>query len=774
MSACARKRPPVSAEVTDEDVLAERAAPAAGSHTVATAPRPVHRLGGLLRGAPEWLVTVGVGILAALISVIPQWRGTFFYYVGDNVESFIPLWHEVGAALREGHWPGFDPGAWTGGNLVGEAAYGMFNPVTLANAVVVSGFDDLSLAAFTVMVEFLAILAMGTYLLAREYGAGRVPAVLVATAIPVSGFTLWYEASGWPAGLMAFTWVTHFWWSARRHARGRLIPLVPFLFGFLAMTTGNPYAALGLVVVLVAIGVELLLQRQFTRLAHLVVMGACVGAVALLVFLPLLGTSSVSARQQLADLVNDTFLVPDLGDLAGASSPTYLPSILNWNGAVLETLPSTYLAWFVLPLLPWLRWRGLRARAVSLTSLGVVGGMYLLATLGPSNLWLFRWPVRLIEYLYLAVAVLFAVTLSDGLATDRARRRALTSLAIVVLGGYLAWAVQPGLNRVHAAGVVGVAVLVALAVLAGLRRGMAALGAVVVVGTAGVVALQTTVFPPLPEGHTPHYPAYDVSEMAAGGAGYEGTVLQLAAISGVSTEQMRGGELLFGNLPRAARVQGVGSYSGIGFLEFNDELCIDYRGATCPEAFDRLWAPTGEGIPVPLVDALRVSTLVIQRSLNPEAASQAPPEGWRRLERTPVRTVWVREQPLEGEGRVSWATLDVEVQADSGSARRESVRYRADGPGRLLFARLAWPGYTATVDGRKVEVEDGPAGLVVVDVPAGSGTLELTHATPGLRLGLAAAAAAGAVVVLQTALWLWHGRRSRARRGALQGDVPAA
>ena len=71
------------------------------------------------------------------------------------------------------------------------------------------------------MVEFLAILAMGTYLLAREYGAGRVPAVIVATAMPVTGFTLWYEASGWPAGLMAFTWVTHFWWSARRHARGR-------------------------------------------------------------------------------------------------------------------------------------------------------------------------------------------------------------------------------------------------------------------------------------------------------------------------------------------------------------------------------------------------------------------------------------------------------------------------------------------------------------------------------------------------------------------------
>jgi hypothetical protein len=350
----------------------------------------------------------------------------------------------------------------------------------------------------------------------------------------------------------------------------------------------------------------------------------------------------------------------------------------------------------------------------------------------------------------------------------------LASGAIVVLGGYLAWAVQPGLYRVHAAGVVGVGVLVALAVLAAHRRGRAAFGAVVVAGTAGVLTLQTGVFPPLPDGVTPHYPAYDLSDMAQGTAGYEGTVLQLAAISGVTSDQMRAGELLFGNLPRATGIESIGSYSGIGFLEFNDELCIDYRGATCPEAFDRLWDATGDGVRAPLIDALRVSTLVIQRSLLPEAARETPPQGWRVLDSTPVRTVWVREQPLEGDGRVSWVSPEVEVLADASSPRRETVRYRSDGPGRMLFARLAWPGYTATVDGRPVDVEDGPAGLVAVDLPGGDGTLELRHTTPGLGLGLIAAAAAGAAVVLQSGLWLWQRRRSQARRGTPHEDTAGA
>lgn len=760
----------MSTDVAGTAVLPDSAAPASGSSVAADEGRAptVRGTASRLRSAPEWVVTLVVGALSALICVIPQWRGTFFYYVGDNVESFIPRWHVIGTALREGRWLGFDPTAWTGGNIVGEAAYGVLNPVTLANAVLVSAFDDLSLAGFVVMVEMLAILAMGTYLLAREYGSARVPAVLMAIAMPVTGFTLWYEASGWPAGLMAFVWVTHFWWSARKHARGHLIPLVPFLFGFLAMTTGNPYAALGLVVVLGAIAVELLVQRQFTRLAHLVAMGAAVGLVALMVFLPLLGTSGVSVRQQLAMIANDTFFVPDLGDLAAASSPTYLPSITNWNGALLEALPSTYFAWFVLPLLPWLRWAALRSRPTPLISLGVVTAVYLLATLGPSNLWLFRWPLRLIEYLYLALAVLFAVVLSAGLATDRIRHRALASGVIVVVGGYLSWAVTPsGITLIHAAGMLGVGGLIALTVVAYRRWGMVALGAVVVAGTVGVVVLQTTVFPPQPEGTVPNYPAYDLSEMAAGAEEYEGTVLQLAAISSVTSDQMRTGELLFGNLPRAAGVESVGAYTGIGFLEFSNELCMDYRGATCPEAFDRLWEPTGEGVRAPLVDAMRVSTLVIQRDLLPRAAAQEPPEGWSRVERSDVRTVWVRDEPLVVDDRVSWVSPGIEVLDDTSAARRESVRYRAEEAGSILFARLAWPGYTATVDGREVEVSDGPAGLVSVGVPEGSATLVLSYSPPGLQIGILAAALATVLAVAQSGVWFWQWRRSRVRPGSV-------
>ncbi|NKT45348.1 hypothetical protein GS676_21165 [Rhodococcus hoagii] len=717
---------------------------------------------------PDWAVAIGVGLVTAVVASIAQWRGSFFFYVGDQHEQFAPMWHMFGESLRDRQWPTMDPSGWMGGNYAAEGLDGIWNPLNWANFLLVSRFDNLSLAAFVVMIEILAILAAGVFLLAREYGARRSAAIMVAVAVPVSGFTLWYEASGWPAGLMAFTWITHFWWSTRRFSRGGTNPLVPFLFGFLAMTTGNPYATLGAIVVLAAVGIELLLARGYGRLVQVAVMGACVGATALLVFLPLLGSSDVTTRDSLAAIANDTFLVPDLGDIAASSSPTYLPSMSTWAGGRLEANPTTYFVWFALPLLPWIRWRELRARTAGAVSVFVVGGFYLVATLAPSNVWLFRWPVRLVEYLYLAGAVLLALGLSSGLARDHVRRRAVTTAVIVAAGAYLSWAVRPDETPTHLLGLAVTALLVTALLVAFRRAGAAAAASVAVVGTAAVLFLQSSLLPaPAPKPDQPPAPAtaapaFDLPRVAAGTSGYRGTVLQLAALDRTGPEDARNGEILFGNLPRAAGVESIASYTGMGFAEFAEELCMDYRGATCAAAYDRLWQPADDRTPAPLIDVMGVSTLVLQRALLPEVAAGDPPPGWHVAYDTPVRVVWVRDVVLPEAGRVTWASPGVEVTAESSAPARAEIRFSADEPGHIVFARLAWPGYTAAVDGRSVDPSDGPAGLLAVDVPAGEHTLVVEYRSPGLRFGVAAALGAFAVVLVQTILWYVRPRRRSA------------
>lgn len=723
------------------------------------------------RRIPGWLVVLGVGLIGAVIYTIPYLQNSLFYYVGDNPESFVPLWHHFGEQLREGQWLTMDPAGWYGGNFAAESAYSLWNPVTLVNYVIVSLFDDLAAAAAVVMIEFLTLTAMGVYLVCREYGARRVPAVVVGLAVPAAGFTLYYEASGWPIGLMSFTWIAWFWWAARRHVRGAMSPLIPFLFGALAMTTGNPYAALGLLILVVALAIELLVGKEFKKLVHVLVMGACVGISGALMFLPLLGAMEVSSRQELAMIANDTFMVPDLGDLAGSSSPTYLPSILNWGGALRENLPSTYFIWFAIPLLPWLRWRSLSHPVRPLLSLVVVTGVYAVLVLGPSNLWLFRWPIRLIEYLYLGLGIFLAVLMSAGLARDRIRQRVLVTAGLVLFGAYLSFAVRPEYWRMHLAAGIAVLALVLAAVFTYHRRGWVAAGAVLLIGSLGVITYQTSRIPVVGPGGIAVEPPRSVSRMEKGTESYQGAVLQLAAQNSVRTQDQDDGEMVFGNLSVATGHESLTRYSGIGFAKFTTALCMDYKGATCPDAFNRLWRPL-TATDVALVDALRVDTLVLQNKLLPDVVAKAPKPGWSVRLRDEVRTVWVRDVPISYPGRVSWAQRGTEVRSSDSRPSSEVVQAAVPGQGgELVFARLDWPGYKATIDGREVPVRTRDAGLVAIDLPPGEHRVELTFSSPGLQVGALIMAAAAGIVSIQTVFW-WIGRRRDRRTESGRPTTP--
>jgi hypothetical protein len=201
-------------------------------------------------------------------------------------------------------------------------------------------------------------------------------------------------------------------------------------------------------------------------------------------------------------------------------------------------------------------------------------------------------------------------------------------------------------------------------------------------------------------------------------------------------------------------------YSGMGFEEFADALCMGYRGQVCPEAFDRAWRPAGD-TGAPLIDLLGVETLVIDSRVFPGPARQPPRPGWSLATRDRLRTVWVRDETIGYGGRLSWVSPGVDVLSDAGTGTSEEVRVRAAEAGTLVFARLAWPGYTATLDGEPVDVREGPAGLLSVDVPAGRHVVDIAFRSPGLSAGIVAAAAGALLSLGQSAVWLVARRRRR-------------
>ena len=230
-------------------------------------------------------------------------------------------------------------------------------------------------------------------------------------ALPFCGFTLFWDAGSWASGLIAFSYTPWVWFVLRRVMRGTANPFWGFVVGALAVTQGNPYGVLALVVVGLGAGARGTPRRRPHRswagVLKLVGVGACAALLLPLVYLPLLHTSDLTVRAFGALLGNTGKLQPAPGDLLQAQhtrpraadpgdhradgGARDLPRLVRGARCCRGCAGAT-----------------LRGRLRPVAAPLAVSVVYLALVLAPSKLWMFRWPLRVSEYLYLAVVVLFA------------------------------------------------------------------------------------------------------------------------------------------------------------------------------------------------------------------------------------------------------------------------------------------------------------------------------------------------------------------------------
>ncbi len=682
-----------------------------------------------------------VCVITALHSLIPLLGSRDFYLRSDTTVQYAPTWFHLGEMVRAGSFPPtLDPDAWVGGNYAAEGLFGIYNPINWLIWLAVSTTDDLWVAVLVVKIATLMVLALGCYLLIREYGAAPWAAATLAVAIPWAGFTHYFDAAAFPAGLIAFAYAPWTWWAFRRTMLGRLNPIWAFVIGALAVTQGNPYGTLAVVVIGLGVICEGLATRNLAGVSRLAMTGACVASLLPLVYLPLIETAEVAFRADRPFLSDTGRLSPQPLDLLMSSNPGFVPDMVCGN--ISCRLPTVYICWFLLPLLPWLDWGALRRRLREHTSIAVVAVIYLVAMLGPSEVWFFRWPIRLSGYFLLALAIPFALMLSRGLRTDRAAMRGAITVALLLatigVGELLD---NPPWSRSLGGGV-ALALLTLVVVAPHLWRPLPhrVLAGTLLAGTTVVLLGQSLEYEE--NVNLRDWPvATDVSTLEARFGHLDGRVLQMAELSRFQdAEQTRGlgpadERFLPGSMYQVAGVEAVNNYSGMGFKPLQRFLCMHYEGSTDPCGFEKLWTPlTPDG--ATLADLMKLDTILVQSD---QALGFRPPAGWTAtpngetllLERTGA-------QPFEG-SRLAWASPGADVtQARTIDDHHESVQVSAENePVEFVFAMLDWPGYTAELDGEPVEVSHNEAGLLTVEIPAGAtGELDVRYRPPGLTLGL--------------------------------------
>lgn len=684
---------------------------------------------------------VATMLVATLIgTLLPVLRTRVFYYWDDTAGVAVGVWQRIPESILSGQSPFLQLDMWRGGNLIAEAATGMWNPVMLGLMLGTYPIDDVAVAITAAKIVLFLLTAGGVYLLVRGYGANAWMAAVAGAVLPLSGWSIFMDGTSWINGtaIMAFTpWA---WWALRRaYLRGfraRDIVLAVFL-GYLVPSTGNPYGVLTLAVVFLALAVEVIFARRAAALKWLVPIGASIVLMVVVVYLPFVLTSQYGVRAT-SGIWNDEFMAVSMSDLLGLSSPTLRPFINMFSGPM--QFPGVYLAWFVLPLVPWLRWRGFGDGWKQLSGVLTFGAFFLAFVLGPSQLGMFRWPARLVPFVYLAVLIVFAVLASRGIERSRPVLRSIVSGSLVLAGAWIAYSDVPGAWKWHGL----VTVLIAGGIFAIVRwTGFRRSGALVMIGGMLVFLVPQLMLTSSNQNVADYRMPSSKSEMQKTFADREdGLVVQVFDINvlvGNHDEPERWADLLAGNMPSVAGVESTTGYTGIGFNAFDGALCMSYNGGTCADAWDALWEKP-KGADAVLADLIGAKYVVVAKGYTDDRRA---PEGWTRTESTDVVNVYTRDEPLPYEGTITVTGDDVEVTSDEqvGATGEVATVTTTGDDTTITFGRIAWPGYTVTVDGEAVPAEIGPAGLLTVTLPEGltDAELRVSFTPPGLWIGLASA-----------------------------------
>jgi hypothetical protein len=651
--------------------------------------------------------------LAIFATLIPHLITPGYYFDDDVRHYFMPSIHEIGNRLVLGEWSLLSLRTAYSGNLVGEGQFGLFNPVTLLIYALISQFQNLGISALIYVSIHQAGMALGVYALARQLKTPQHLACIAGIAFLCCGMnTYWYAQSWWNA-LTANTWLV---WAAAawlsllstgRHQIGAALTTVAVLTG------GWPHGSVALAV-MITLWWWLVLRKEnwVSTTTRLCLTSLCALAISLPALVPLLMHVMEGQRRDMPILHNG-ILSATVDQLLALSWPSYLAAGNQYFGNRMSQ-PHIYAAWFILP---WIfvyadlvlqRWKEAPLELRWLLYLACAFGFL---SLGPELLGSLRWPFRFIAYFHL-VLILGALKLWAEYAQ---KNLPLKRLALVWIAGFLlCWQQAPEATLLHLSfSLAGFG----CSVIALRAKTPASQAASVLAGMLILFFLTHLQWPR--NENVGHWPSPLLAQYVRESSPFRNTIiLRERTTDFVGWEQ----QLPSGNIAAWENRRFINGYTPIAFRELTQRLCMNLWGFTCPKAVDELFkknTATGTDLATLLkIDEIRTAPGAIQSKL----ALLASANGFSQTPLTPLNPYGIRwsRSLTDLPGSVSWLSPYVSV-SDVSLAQPEMeemlVANESETPGRVVWARLAYAGYQATLNSQPLEIEPLDGLLLSVVVP---------------------------------------------------------
>lgn len=401
----------------------------------------------------DLLGALSAGLLVVGFCLILLWHNPQVFWNDDYELSVLPVLADMARSWSEGHWPILSPYSWVCGNLAGEFQYGTFSVFVNAAVILIWKFPlTFPQQAAALSIAHLFVLAIGSFLLARDRGVSASLSIFVALIASLSGWIICWGATDWFGALGAFTWLPWAWWGAERaldsrRTKWRFIWPAPFVY--LLVTGGFPYTVLMLLLLITWLSIKTVWSRQIgkrrdrrdTKLSPTffavlpMLFGVALGfGLSAPAWLALLDLVQGSARELQSSAAHWQWRVPPAA-VPGLILPSWT---VNWTDFSSRSRPHTAaelacglvapaalvgaLIWRPRQLVRRVRWEFVLLLLVLLLCMTPTAGM-------------FRWSFRWLPFFHLVLAICAAEVLRSQ---PRSRAAAAAALGLVVLIGVAA------------------------------------------------------------------------------------------------------------------------------------------------------------------------------------------------------------------------------------------------------------------------------------------------------------------------------------------------
>jgi hypothetical protein len=724
------------------------------------------------KGWPDAWAAIFVAILTACTAALPLVGNRYFYFADDFQMMFMPAFLEIAHQIKEWQIPLVTNRTWLGGAFAAEYQFALANPVSIALYLLMDRLDRLDQAAAVFALFHLALLSAGIFTLCRGLGIARAGAATAALAGSTSMWVI-YWGQTWVNALVGITWLPWALFSLLlAYRRTRYIGLAAITTA-VALASGWPYTVVALLVI-IGIGtvISFALNGRFGPCIRVIISVGLAGAIAAPAFLPLWFYLEESTRVH-GELTN--VFVTYLGTLVAVSLPIF-PEVWRVFSNVDSTSvspPIHYVSWFVLPVLANANWTILKERqgslGLGLILVAVAFGFLSMYAAG----WHFRWPFRLLPYYHITLAILSGWLMTRAVHDGREPsvwKTGRTALVFAVPLG-IGFFNLPAVNADQIALFLWICVLVLLC--QHFQRSWPRYWMVVpAVGHITIFMYLTAIFP-----HNDFVPKWEplVERPASQGIMDAPKVRQLSLFQYQGIDDSFGTgkavgeafwlELMPGNTPLYHDVEAINGYSAVEPRGFRKTFCLDFRGASCLDVAKQLFS-VDRDTGLSLLDLTRVDRVVAQRGLHAERFASEAGQAWVLAKSGEYSDVFVRREVLPVRpGSVSVLPAGMQMRVIERRPSRESYHVQeGHGGGRIIWARAWYPGYRASLSGRRLEVEPVLGLLPSIALPPGAeGELVLEYIPEGLELGLVIASVALGLAIALSIGCLVLNRKGRER-----------